>query len=80
MPEISFAEMATRNKVQVNLNNSIGNIAAEMITPYPPGVPFLMDGEVITRKKVEYLKYMIGLGVKFHGGDLLKKDSILVYE
>ena len=78
--EISFAEMATRNKVQVTLNNSIGNIAAEMITPYPPGVPFLMDGEIITRKKVEYLKYMIGLGVKFHGGDLLKKDSILVYE
>ncbi|GAA3051479.1 ornithine decarboxylase [Streptomyces roseofulvus] len=33
-----------------------GRIAAETVTPYPPGVPVIAPGEVITAEVVEYLR------------------------
>jgi arginine/lysine/ornithine decarboxylase len=34
---------------------AVGRIAAEMLSPYPPGVPMVMPGEVIDAESVEYL-------------------------
>jgi arginine/lysine/ornithine decarboxylase len=34
---------------------AIGRVAAEMASPYPPGVPVLAPGEVITAEVVDYL-------------------------
>ncbi|WP_418960870.1 aminotransferase class I/II-fold pyridoxal phosphate-dependent enzyme [Streptomyces tritici] len=34
----------------------VGRIAAETISPYPPGVPAVASGEVITAEVVEYLR------------------------
>ena len=34
---------------------SIGRIAAEQITPYPPGIPAVVPGERINREVIEYL-------------------------
>jgi arginine/lysine/ornithine decarboxylase len=39
----------------VALDASVGLIAAELVTPYPPGIPVLAPGDLITREKVEYL-------------------------
>jgi lysine decarboxylase len=32
------------------LENLVGRISANMILPYPPGVPLLMPGEMITEE------------------------------
>jgi arginine decarboxylase len=32
-----------------------GHIAADQIVPYPPGIPLLVPGQLITREIVEYL-------------------------
>lgn len=39
----------------VELVSAVGSIAAELVTPYPPGIPVLAPGDLITREKVDYL-------------------------
>jgi arginine decarboxylase len=40
---------------QVPVEQAVGRVAAEMASPYPPGVPVLAPGELITAEAVEYL-------------------------
>jgi arginine/lysine/ornithine decarboxylase len=40
---------------QVPIVEAEGRIAAEMVSPYPPGVPVLAPGERITREALDYL-------------------------
>jgi arginine/lysine/ornithine decarboxylase len=40
-----------------------GRVAAETITPYPPGVPAVAPGEVITQEIVEYLTSGVAAGM-----------------
>lgn len=39
----------------VKAKDAIGRIAAEQITPYPPGIPVIVPGERITQEVVDYL-------------------------
>jgi lysine decarboxylase len=47
----------------VPLDRSVGRIAGEKVTPYPPGVPVLVPGERITDPIVRYLKAGVSLGM-----------------
>ncbi|MGB5593636.1 MAG: aminotransferase class I/II-fold pyridoxal phosphate-dependent enzyme [Crocosphaera sp.] len=49
-------------KETLKIEDSIGNISGELICPYPPGIPVLMPGEIITNKAVEYLQKIQQLG------------------
>jgi arginine decarboxylase len=40
-----------------------GRIAAEMATPYPPGIPLLLPGERITKAAVDYLRSGVDAGM-----------------
>ncbi|HEY9692366.1 MAG TPA: aminotransferase class I/II-fold pyridoxal phosphate-dependent enzyme [Oculatellaceae cyanobacterium] len=42
-------------------------ISAELICPYPPGIPVLMPGEQITPAAIEYLQQIIKLGGSITG-------------
>ena len=37
-------------------------ICAEIVCPYPPGIPVLMPGELITSSALEYLQQIQSLG------------------
>ncbi|MGW4440980.1 Orn/Lys/Arg family decarboxylase [Streptomyces sp. NPDC004596] len=41
---------------QVPAERAVGRISAETISPYPPGVPVVAPGEVITEPVVDYLR------------------------
>jgi arginine/lysine/ornithine decarboxylase len=41
---------------RVPLSRAVGHIAAQTLTPYPPGIPVLIPGERITQEIVEYLE------------------------
>jgi len=47
-----FAEART-----VPLAGAVGEVAAELVTPYPPGIPVLAPGEVISADKLAYLAH-----------------------
>jgi len=34
-----------------------GRITVGLVTPYPPGIPLLIPGEVFNKKIVDYLKF-----------------------
>lgn len=51
----------------VRTEESVGRIAAEMIVPYPPGIPLLYAGERITAFSVAYLVRLREAGARFQG-------------
>lgn len=77
---ISFKEMETMNTIVVPLEKALNCIAAETIVPYPPGIPYIIDGERLTDSKLAYLQQMIEMDIRFHGGTYLNDQSILIYE
>lgn len=46
-----FGEVA-----QVPADRAVGRICAEMLTPYPPGIPVALPGEMLDQAVVEYLR------------------------
>lgn len=42
----------------VSLDKSAGEIAGEMVIAYPPGIPIICMGEVITKDIIEYIKIL----------------------
>lgn len=46
----------------VPLAEAIGEICAENIIPYPPGIPLVVPGEVITQDVLEYMNYLRRMG------------------
>lgn len=77
---LSFSEMNSRQTELIEVACAENRIAAETITPYPPGIPYIMNGERLNKRKIIYLQNMLKIGVKIHGGTALKtKQRILVY-
>jgi arginine/lysine/ornithine decarboxylase len=46
---------------------SAGRICAEVITPYPPGIPVISPGEEISPEIIDYLALEKKAGVKMQG-------------
>ena len=51
----------------MRFKDSVGRICAEVITPYPPGIPVISPGEEITREIVAYLELEKKAGVRMQG-------------
>jgi arginine/lysine/ornithine decarboxylase len=49
---------------QVAVAEAVGRVSAEMITPYPPGAPAVLPGEVITAEVLEYLRSGLAAGMQ----------------
>jgi arginine decarboxylase len=50
-----------------NLEDSVGLSSAQMITPYPPGIPLLFPGELIRSSHVQWMQMMLAQGMRIHG-------------
>ncbi len=70
MPEMIMsprkAMMGKAHKL-VPLLESAGMICAGIICPYPPGVPLICPGEIITEDMIQYVGGLIRHGVSFEG-------------
>ncbi len=60
---------------RITLSQAIGQICAEQIMPYPPGIPLLLPGERIDADMVDYLRYVKAHGVSIVGPE----DTSLEY-
>ena len=56
-PSDAFAHIAQRRTQRVAIDDLEGHVTTSLVTPYPPGIPLLIPGEVFNRKIVEYLKF-----------------------
>lgn len=48
-------------------NQAGGRVSAEMVCPYPPGIPIVAPGERLTDTVVEYLQQLVAAGVMAEG-------------
>ncbi|MEG4493838.1 aminotransferase class I/II-fold pyridoxal phosphate-dependent enzyme [Microcoleus sp. D3_18_C4] len=51
----------------VPADKAVDRLSAELICPYPPGIPVLMPGEIITPAAVDYLQQILAAGGKITG-------------
>jgi ornithine decarboxylase/lysine decarboxylase/arginine decarboxylase len=56
-PSDAYAHIAQRKTERVEIDQLEGRITVGLITPYPPGIPLLVPGEVFNKKIVDYLKF-----------------------
>ncbi len=57
-----FAQQET-----ITLTSAIGMISAEVVAPFPPGIPLLLPGERISEHIVEYLTWELKAGMHLNG-------------
>lgn len=51
----------------IPLREAVGQVSAELVIPYPPGIPVLAPGDVILPEKLEYLAQIVELGCYISG-------------
>jgi lysine decarboxylase len=56
--KLSLYEAFNRQSLIEELENCEGKISAGFIIPYPPGIPILCPGEVITAEIIEYIEFL----------------------
>lgn len=71
--EAFFAESKT-----VTIEAAIGQVSAELVCPYPPGIPVLMPGERITTAAIGYLRQVVAAGGVITGAEDSTIETIRV--
>jgi arginine decarboxylase len=65
--EMEIYEAFHSNEVLLNIEDSTGRISAGTIVPYPPGIPVLHPGEVITEEHIRALNLLARQGAEING-------------
>jgi len=66
-PSDAFAKMAHGGIDRVHIDDLEGRATAVLLTPYPPGIPLLIPGEVFNKTIVDYLRFARDFNQKFPG-------------
>ena len=64
-----------KEKKRIPWREAKGKIAAEALIPYPPGIPLVNPGELVTEEIWEYMEEYRKKGLHFHG----LSDACLLY-
>ncbi|MBU9721971.1 MULTISPECIES: aminotransferase class I/II-fold pyridoxal phosphate-dependent enzyme [Bacillaceae] len=75
---VPLSQLLEMEVFKVPWTESIGLVAAETITPYPPGIPLIMKGEYISEYHIVQLHRHIENKTRFQTGDSWFKDGISV--
>lgn len=72
VPPVSQAVLTPRQaffarKRKVKLSELVGEVAAEMVAGYPPGIPCLVPGEQVTPEAYDYLVFLKNSGARIQG-------------
>jgi arginine/lysine/ornithine decarboxylase/CheY-like chemotaxis protein len=52
---------------ELPMEETLDRISARMVTPYPPGIPLLVPGQIITEEIIKTLQMYRNYGVEIHG-------------
>ena len=62
--------------LEVSIEEAVGHVAKQVITPYPPGIPILYPGERVSAETAQQLRVWVRSGARIHG--LTKNGNMLV--
>ena len=54
-------------RTTVPIKAAAGHICAGLVTPYPPGIPVLVPGQLIKQEHVDYISMMAGQNITIQG-------------
>lgn len=78
---MSYEEMVNKPIEWVSFDHALNRVAAKMIIPYPPGIPILLPGEIVSENFIVYLEKLIKLKAKFQGDtDRILNKEIAVFK
>jgi arginine decarboxylase len=66
--------------LSISIDDAVGKISAESICPYPPGIPVLIPGEIITVDALDYLRSILDLGGEIVGCSDPDLDTIKIVD
>lgn len=72
-------DMSSMTSKPVSLEAAIGRVCAQFIIPYPPGIPLLFPGEIITYEDIENIKLLQATGARFQDEGSLKNGEVNVF-
>ncbi|UQZ34209.1 amino acid decarboxylase [Paenibacillus sp. PK3_47] len=75
----SLKPVDPRETEPIPLEYSVGRVAAEMVIPYPPGIPLLYPGEIITEAVQRRLSSLSKGGAKFQACSDPALQHVTVY-
>ena len=52
---------------RVAIADAVGRVSCESIAGYPPGIPALLPGELISAETIDYLRRIVAAGARLHG-------------
>ncbi len=76
---LNAGEQAHLEKMDIPMEEAAGKICAQIIVPYPPGIPLLFPGEIISEEAIEQIRILKASGAKFQGDEALKYGKLTVY-
>ncbi len=85
VPEIPHLSLSPRNAFYadtetISFAEAAGRIIAEFIFVYPPGIPILLPGEVISQENIDYITEHIEVGLPVQGPEdkTMKQIKVIV--
>ncbi|MDM5329501.1 aminotransferase class I/II-fold pyridoxal phosphate-dependent enzyme [Neobacillus sp. CF12] len=75
---VPYEKLSNIESELIPLTEAAGQVCAETIIPYPPGIPLLLMGELITEEKVKQLTQLRNKGARFQGGSFLDSNQIYI--
>ncbi|RAZ72824.1 aminotransferase class I/II-fold pyridoxal phosphate-dependent enzyme [Planococcus halotolerans] len=79
-PEISYEAIDLADSEWISYTKAMGRHSAAMVTPYPPGVPLALPGEIWTQAKLEQLMDHLAAGAVIQGEHKLAEKQLLVIQ
>ncbi|NJM31947.1 MAG: arginine/lysine/ornithine decarboxylase [Limnobacter sp.] len=67
VPADAYAKVAHREIERVSIDALEGRVTSALLTPYPPGIPLLIPGEIFNATIVEYLQFAREFNLLFPG-------------
>ncbi|KAG6589653.1 hypothetical protein SDJN03_15076, partial [Cucurbita argyrosperma subsp. sororia] len=65
-------------KRRVKIEECVGKVSGELLSPYPPAIPVIFPGEVISKEALEYLMLLKSKGASISGASDPQLTSLLV--
>lgn len=77
---LSPRQAVFRPSRSVPLKDAHDQVCAEQVIPYPPGIPLLMPGEVISAEMIDYVQYLLRQRIKIVGPEDLQMKTVRIIE
>lgn len=75
---LSQGAVASMDWEEIPLEQSIGRVSAEKVTPYPPGIPLLLPGEIVDEQLTQYWQEELRRGRKILKDKSKERNTIAV--